>query len=989
MDRFSLLLLEPGEIYFCDVGVSLHNSQEGAQGTATFKEKDPVRGRLKICSKSLVFVPQASPNEKDLGPLLKFPLADCTKIQEWFPKSFQSKLAKEANVLSVTCTSFVEMLEKNQLAPFKFLRANRSFLFALKYAKLDDYLPLICQLQRAATLPPVEQNGMVAAMVYSTQNRVEFDACFLDSVQENILFKTVGNKINPLVINPGRIVLSNVTLYFQPYNNAEEKPVTKVKLASIKRIFQRRYLLRPLGLEIEYTNFKEKSDHIYLTFNKPEDRQKLYHRMIIAKEELKQTTCNNFNNQMLDPMNLEHPLSPRPPSRASPTLNPDSNQLISIPVELREENMTLQWQNGLVSNFDYLMYLNSAADRSFNDLTQYPVMPWVIADYTSRVLDLDNPASYRDLSKPMGALNEERLLALKERAHDMPEPRFLYGSHYSTPGFVLYFLVRKIPECMLCLQNGKFDHPDRMFNSIPQTWINVTTRHSDFKELVPEFYMPENKGDFLVNYRQIDFGVRHCGTMVGDVELPPWAKSPSDFVETLRRAIESDYVSKNIHLWIDLIFGYKQRGRAADQNDNLFYHLCYEGSVDLDTINDLEERYALEVQIGEFGQVPKQLFHSPHPQRLAQSSDTRSEQGFDLEDGEIPDVGKRDSRSQSRERPRFLVDSSPMRPPSIRLTTPSSSFDDPQSSTFWKHNVKNLRMVCDFKVHREAISTVALSVDNLWVFSSSHDNILKMYSLEEMQLLRSVPIAGPDIKLSCCIPLSNNKTVLLGSWDQSICAYSIEYGRVHQFNGAHRDAISCMDWRSGILATGSWDATVKIWQCNQINGFQVNIERDFLAQLDHNSQVTSLNLCPAKTQLVSGTRDGNVVLWCLESFNIIQELPAHTRQVNGVSFSPDTNRVVSCGSDFFLKVIDLKTGTILFSKDLGEELNCLAFDGRTVLVGGGSGYLSVWDIHTVKFQGKILAHKGPVTAMWVSQDGDHVATGGDDRRVVVWTSKSK
>jgi WD40 repeat protein len=37
-------------------------------------------------------------------------------------------------------------------------------------------------------------------------------------------------------------------------------------------------------------------------------------------------------------------------------------------------------------------------------------------------------------------------------------------------------------------------------------------------------------------------------------------------------------------------------------------------------------------------------------------------------------------------------------------------------------------------------------------------------------------------------------------------------------------------------------------------------------------------------------------------------------QVNGVRFSPDANRVVSCGSDFYMKVIDLKTGSILFSK---------------------------------------------------------------------------
>lgn len=46
----------------------------------------------------------------------------------------------------------------------------------------------------------------------------------------------------------------------------------------------------------------------------------------------------------------------------------------------------------------------------------------------------------------------------------MSEPKFLYGSHYSAPGFVLFYLVRKYPQYMLCLQNGRFDHPDRMFN---------------------------------------------------------------------------------------------------------------------------------------------------------------------------------------------------------------------------------------------------------------------------------------------------------------------------------------------------------------------------------------------------------------------------------------------------------------------------------------------------------------------------------------------
>lgn len=53
-----------------------------------------------------------------------------------------------------------------------------------------------------------------------------------------------------------------------------------------------------------------------------------------------------------------------------------------------------------VSNFDYLMYLNREAGRSFNDLTQYPIFPWVLQDYTSSRLDLDDPATFRSALRP-------------------------------------------------------------------------------------------------------------------------------------------------------------------------------------------------------------------------------------------------------------------------------------------------------------------------------------------------------------------------------------------------------------------------------------------------------------------------------------------------------------------------------------------------------------------------------------------------------------
>jgi len=55
------------------------------------------------------------------------------------------------------------------------------------------------------------------------------------------------------------------------------------------------------------------------------------------------------------------------------------------------------------------MLLNQYAQRSFSDLTQYPVFPWVLSNYKSEVLDLKDPQNFRDLSKPIGALNEKRL----------------------------------------------------------------------------------------------------------------------------------------------------------------------------------------------------------------------------------------------------------------------------------------------------------------------------------------------------------------------------------------------------------------------------------------------------------------------------------------------------------------------------------------------------------------------------------------------------
>ena len=96
-------------------------------------------------------------------------------------------------------------------------------------------------------------------------------------------------------------------------------------------------------------------------------------------------------------------------------LLPDMQFELSAGRRLLKSGLTKQWQRGEVSNFDYLMHLNTLAGRSYNDINQYPVFPWVLADYKSDTIDLNDPSVYRDLSKPIGALNEDRFEIFNER----------------------------------------------------------------------------------------------------------------------------------------------------------------------------------------------------------------------------------------------------------------------------------------------------------------------------------------------------------------------------------------------------------------------------------------------------------------------------------------------------------------------------------------------------------------------------------------------
>lgn len=129
--------------------------------------------------------------------------------------------------------------------------------------------------------------------------------------------------------------------------------------------------------------------------------------------------------------------------------------------------------------------VNFAASRSFEDASAYPVFPWVISDYKKdRFPTASDTNSWRDLSKPVGALSEDKIEQFRAKYFeivnkDPSQSPFLKDdgaaymslSHYSTGGIVMYYLIRKYPQFLVRIQNEALGVPiDRIFHDINISW---------------------------------------------------------------------------------------------------------------------------------------------------------------------------------------------------------------------------------------------------------------------------------------------------------------------------------------------------------------------------------------------------------------------------------------------------------------------------------------------------------------------------------------
>ncbi|RYH21171.1 hypothetical protein EON65_21320 [archaeon] len=233
------------------------------------------------------------------------------------------------------------------------------------------------------------------------------------------------------------------------------------------------------------------------------------------------------------------------------------------------EPISIQWIAGKVSNLEYLMAINYAAGRTMVDPLYHPLIPWV-TDFSASCLDDihgNNKHSFRDLHMTKFRLSKgdaqlETTYKHSFPSHNIPESLseltyYIYMAR-RTPLHILRRVVRDVfvPE------------------HYPQSMHRIYEWTPD--ECIPEFFLDPTV-----------FQSNHLHLGLGDLELPVFAPTPSEFIAYHRAVLESDFVSSQLHHWIDLTFGYCLDGVAAVQNMNvpLKHTLTSSERMGLDTPN--------------------------------------------------------------------------------------------------------------------------------------------------------------------------------------------------------------------------------------------------------------------------------------------------------------------------------------------------------------------------------------------------------------------
>ncbi|WP_372367720.1 WD40 repeat domain-containing serine/threonine-protein kinase [Candidatus Uabimicrobium sp. HlEnr_7] len=233
------------------------------------------------------------------------------------------------------------------------------------------------------------------------------------------------------------------------------------------------------------------------------------------------------------------------------------------------------------------------------------------------------------------------------------------------------------------------------------------------------------------------------------------------------------------------------------------------------------------------------------------------------------------------------------------------------------------------------LNAKSVSFVNDKTFASSHKNTIKLWSLENKQITKSI------INNSYINSIDLNKSkVVCGGKDGTINKWNIDNSKIIATMKGHKAPIWCVKFSKDgkYIASGGEDNLVYLW--NAKNAKQQAVFKG------HSNTVTAVDFSRNKRYLASSSKDKTVILWDIVNKKRLAVFSESKSEIYAVSFAPD-NQHLAIGANnriYIWNIHNNHISTIIFDK---PDIRYCTYsgDGKYIICNFSAG-IKIWDITT-------------------------------------------